>query len=51
MAARVGGRNLAMSWVVGILCSAVVVALIWFAIPMVPVLAEFAGTVLRQIAP
>lgn len=32
MAARVGGRNLAISWVVGIACAAVVGGLLWLAL-------------------
>ena len=51
MAARVGGRNLAVSWIVGILCAAVVGALVWFAIPLAPVLVEYVGAMLRGIAP
>lgn len=49
--ARVAGRNLALSWIAGIFCMGVIGALLWFAMPMGPVLVEFAGTVLREIAP
>ncbi|MFJ2369442.1 hypothetical protein [Microbacterium sp. NPDC087665] len=49
--ARVGGRNLAMSWIAGVICTAVIGALIWFSMPMMPVLAAFAGDALRSILP
>lgn len=49
--ARVGGRNLAVSWLVGILCAAVVGALVWLAIPIVPALASLVGDGLRSFVP
>ncbi|WP_186307542.1 hypothetical protein [Microbacterium sp. 1.5R] len=49
--ARVGGRNLAMSWIAGLLCTGVVLGLVWFAIPIVPALASFAGDTLRSLMP
>ncbi|GAA2946205.1 hypothetical protein GCM10010458_34610 [Microbacterium luteolum] len=49
--ARVGGRNLAMSWVAGVICAGIIGALVWFSIPILPVLAEFAGDALRSALP
>lgn len=49
--ARVGGRNLAFSWLVGILCAGVVGALLWFAFPAGPAVVEVIGNSLRQLAP
>lgn len=49
--ARVGGRSPAMSWIVGVLCTAVVAGLLWFALPMGPVMVQFVGDTLRTIAP
>lgn len=49
--ARVGGRNLAMSWVGGVICAGVVGALVWFSIPILPTLAAFAGDALRTWMP
>lgn len=49
--ARVGGRSIAMSWIVGLLCAAVVVALLWLSMPMLPVLIEFTGDALRRALP
>jgi len=49
--AQVGGRNLGMSWVAGIVCAAIVGALIWLSLPMLPVLAQFAGDALRNAFP
>ncbi|MGF6822429.1 xanthosine utilization system XapX-like protein [Microbacterium sp. ZKA21] len=49
--ARVGGRNLAMSWIVGILCAGVVGALLWLAIPAGPAVIEMVGDSLRQLTP
>lgn len=40
-----------MSWIAGVLCTGVVVGLIWFAIPIVPTLAAFAGDTLRTLLP
>ncbi|WP_309066769.1 hypothetical protein [Microbacterium sp.] len=36
MTARVGGRNPVISWIVGILCAAVVGALLWLSLPAGP---------------
>ncbi|MFS0910356.1 hypothetical protein AB3M89_01100 [Microbacterium sp. 179-I 3D2 NHS] len=49
--ARVGGRNLGVSWVAGVICAGVIGALLWFSLPMLPVLAEFAGETLRTVLP
>ncbi|ALX65610.1 hypothetical protein [Microbacterium sp. XT11] len=49
--ARVGGRNLAVSWIAGVICAAVVAGLAWFALPMLPVMAEFFGEGIRSMAP
>ncbi len=49
--ARVGGRNLAISWIAGLLCAGVILALLWFAIPIVPAMAEFVGQSLRDAIP
>ncbi|WP_179297579.1 hypothetical protein [Microbacterium sp. SZ1] len=49
--ARVGGRNLAMSWIAGVLCTGVILGLLWLAIPIVPTLATFAGDTLRTLLP
>ncbi|MEV4775742.1 hypothetical protein LTA6_002136 [Microbacterium sp. LTA6] len=48
---RVGGRNLAVSWVAGILCAGVIGGLLWFAVPIVPSLVELAGGLLRDAFP
>ncbi|WP_197077678.1 hypothetical protein [Microbacterium sp. Ag1] len=49
--ARVGGRNLGMSWFAGIVCVGVIGALVWLSLPMVPVLAQFAGDALPTALP
>jgi len=49
--ARVGGRNLAISWIAGLLCTGVIAGLVWLAIPMVPTMADFVGQSLRGIVP
>lgn len=49
--ARVGGRNLGMSWFAGIVCAGVIGALVWLSLPMIPVLAQFAGDALRGVTP
>lgn len=49
--AQVGGRNRAMSWVAGVFCAGVIVALLWLAMPMGPLLIEYAGDTLRAIVP
>jgi hypothetical protein len=46
--ARVGGRNLGVSWVAGVICAGIIAALLWLSMPMVPMLAEFAGEALRR---
>jgi len=46
--ARVGGRN---SWIAvpaGLLCAAIVAALVWLSLPMVPVVVAWAGEMLRN---
>jgi hypothetical protein len=49
--AQVGGRNLAMSWVAGVVCAGIIGALLWLSMPMLPLLAEFAGDALRSALP
>ena len=44
-----GGRNLAISWIAGLLCAGVIAGLVWFAIPIVPAVAEFVGDGLRSL--
>lgn len=46
-----GGRNLGMSWFAGIICVAVIGALLWLSLPMLPVLAQLAGDALRNVLP
>lgn len=46
-----GGRNLAMSWLVGLFCIALVAVLLWLALPMGPVMVQFVGDTLRTMAP
>lgn len=40
-----------MSWIAGILCTGVVLSLVWLSFPIVPVLAAFVGDTLRSILP
>lgn len=49
--ARVAGRNVAISWIAGVLCVGVVLALVWFSMPIVPVMASFVGDALRSALP
>ncbi|MNP81695.1 hypothetical protein D3C76_1801300 [compost metagenome] len=49
--AKVGGRNLAISWIAGLLCTGVIAVLVWFAIPIVPSMASFVGDSLRSVLP
>lgn len=49
--ARVGGRNLGISWVAGVICVGIIGALLWLSMPMLPVLAQFAGDALRSTLP
>lgn len=51
MAARVGGRNLAISWIVGLLCAAVVGALLWISLPAGPGLLFMVGHLLDGTVP
>ncbi|GAA2886194.1 hypothetical protein [Microbacterium esteraromaticum] len=51
MAARVGGRNLAISWIVGLLCAAVVGALMWLSLPAGPGLLFMVGHLLDGTVP
>lgn len=46
-----GGRNLAISWIAGVLCTGVVLGLVWFALPIVPAMAQFVGDGMRSILP
>lgn len=45
--ARIPGRSAWLAWPVGLLCAAVVVALVWLSIPMVPATVAWAGEMLR----
>jgi hypothetical protein len=47
MAARVGGRNRAISWIVGLLCAGVVGALLWLSLPAGPAMLA----ILQQMLP
>ncbi|WP_217177674.1 hypothetical protein [Streptomyces sp. AC495_CC817] len=49
--ARIDGRNLAISWIAGVMCAGVILALVWFAIPIMPTMAEFVGESLRNAVP
>ncbi|WP_309128414.1 hypothetical protein [Microbacterium sp.] len=51
MGARVGGRNLAISWIVGVLCAAVVGALLWLSLPAGPGLLSVIGVLLDGTVP
>lgn len=46
--ARVGGRSTVIAVPVGVLCVAIVAALVWLSLPMVPVTVAWAGDVLRN---
>ncbi|BDZ40580.1 hypothetical protein GCM10025863_31940 [Microbacterium suwonense] len=46
MTARVGGRNAAISWIVGLLCAAVVGGLIWLSLPAGPGMLALIGQLL-----
>ncbi|WP_311258769.1 hypothetical protein [Microbacterium sp. WCS2018Hpa-9] len=45
---RVAGRNVVISWIAAVLCIGVVGTLIWFSMPIVPVVASFVGDMLRS---
>ncbi|MBT2475055.1 hypothetical protein J7E68_10835 [Microbacterium sp. ISL-103] len=49
--ARVAGRNVAISWIAGVLCAGVVAALLWLSMPMMPVMVSFVGDALRSTLP
>lgn len=49
--ARVGGRSIAMSWIAGVVCTGVVLGLVWLSFPIVPVLAGFVGDTMRSALP
>ena len=40
-----------MSWVAGVVCAGIIVGLVWFSMPLMPVLAAFAGDTLRSLFP
>lgn len=40
-----------MSWIAGLFCTGVVAVLVWFAIPIAPVLASVVGDTLRSLFP
>jgi hypothetical protein len=45
--ARIGGRNLWIAVPAGLMCAAVVAALVWLALPMIPVAIAWVGDTLR----
>lgn len=45
--ARIPGRSAWLAWPAGLLCAAVVVALVWLSIPIVPATLTWAGDMLR----
>ncbi len=49
--ARVGGRNAAFAWFAGLVCLGVVAALVWFALPALPVAAQWIGVTLGASQP
>jgi hypothetical protein len=49
--ARIGGRNTAVTWLVGVLCAGVIVALFYLAAPMGPVLVGYVTDVLGAAHP
>lgn len=46
--ARIGGRNIGMAWVAGIVCAAVVAVLVVLAVPAIPGAVAMVGDLLRQ---
>ncbi len=51
MAARVGGRNRAIAWIVGLLCAGIVGVLLWYAFPAGPAVIDMIGAGLRNAMP
>ncbi|MFD5213227.1 hypothetical protein [Microbacterium sp. NPDC058345] len=51
MRARVGGRSPAISWIVGVLCAAVVGALLWLSLPAGPGVLTVIGVLLDGTVP
>lgn len=51
MAARVGGRNRAITWIVGFLCAGIVGALVWLSLPAGPGLLYMVGQLLDGTVP
>lgn len=51
MTARAGGRSPAISWIVGVLCAAVVGALLWLSLPAGPGLLFVIGRLLDGTVP
>lgn len=49
--ARIGGRNTVVTWMVGVLCVGVIVALLYLASPMGPVLLGYVTDVLGAAQP
>jgi hypothetical protein len=45
--ARVGGRSLWLAWPIGVICAAVVAALLYLAVPGLPTAVRFTGDLLR----
>ncbi len=46
--ARIGGRNTAIAWFVGVLCAGVVAGLFYLAAPMGPVMLHYVAGVLAS---
>ncbi|MEJ1156553.1 hypothetical protein [Microbacterium marmarense] len=46
--ARVGGRNAWLAVPIGLICAAIVAALVWLAAPMTPILSQWGGDMLRE---
>lgn len=51
MSARVGGRNLAITWIVGVLCAGIVGALVWLSLPAGPGLLYMVGQLIDGTVP
>jgi len=51
IAARVGGRNLAITWIVGILFAGIVGAMVWLSLPSGPGLLYMLGELIDGTVP
>ncbi len=49
--AGAGGRNVAVSWIVGVLCAVVVGVLVWCAIPLLSIAADTVGSLFGAGSP